>query len=438
VPQQLLSRVDEGAELDRLPGLLVNYDQGDAPRNGPAAAPGHSRAEPGHWHVDSGVTQIGQEAPGEPEPDGPWATACRLVSQYEFADARILRGVYRQGSELLGRNMLLEARFVGLRFYLGVRVTGIVDEERDTGEGPERAWGWSYQTLQGHLEQGRLSYEVIKNLATGQVMFRVAGYSRRAPIPNPVIRLGFLLFGRWTQQRFYRNIQARMSGLVRAARQGQPLPEPAVRPDGIVLAPSGTQPHPLEQLAVGWIHPGGAKEEKAMTTATVRAGQPAKDDLLGIYLNDHLAGATAGMGLARRAAAAAEPGSERAGLLRKTAAEITADRSALLKIMAALGIKVRGYKVFGAWAGEKAGYLKFNGHLLSRSPLSALEETEILRLGVTGKAAGWRTLRALADHDSRLDAAWLDELLDRASRQEDELEGLRVSLADQVFADGTG
>jgi hypothetical protein len=209
-----------------------------------------------------------------------------------------------------------------------------------------------------------------------------------------------------------------------------------VRPDGIVLAPAGTRPHPLEQLALGWIHPGGAKE-KAMTTATVRTGQPTKDDLLGIYLNDHLAGATAGMGLARRAAAAAEPGSEHAALLRKLAAEIVADRNALLKIMAALGIKVRGYKVFGAWAGEKAGRLKLNGHLLSRSPLSALEETEILRLGVTGKAAGWRTLRALADNDSRLDAARLDELLDRASRQEDELESLRVSLANQVLAGGS-
>ena len=37
--------------------------------------------------------------------------------------------------------------------------------------------------------------------------------------------------------------------------------------------------------------------------------------LLGIYLNDHLAGATAGTGLARRMAASAEPGTERAAVL---------------------------------------------------------------------------------------------------------------------------
>jgi hypothetical protein len=152
--------------------------------------------------------------------------------------------------------MLLEGRFFGLRFYFGVRVTGVIDEERDAGDGPERVWGWCYQTLEGHLEQGRLSYEVIKHLTTGEVAFRVEGYSRPAPIGNPIIRLGFLLFGRWTQQRFYRNIQVRITDLVRGAQRGRPLPSPAVRPDGIVLAPSGVRPHPLERLAQGWIHPG--------------------------------------------------------------------------------------------------------------------------------------------------------------------------------------
>jgi len=178
------------------------------------------------------------------------------VSQYEFADARILRAVYRGEDELLGRNMLLEGRFFGLRFYLGVRITEVIDAKRDTHDGQEQVWGWCYQTLQGHLEQGRLSYEVIKNLGTGQVAFRVAGYSRQAPIPNPVIRLGFWLFGRWTQRRFYRNIQRRMYRLVHDARRSLPLPAPEIRTDGIVLAPSGVRRHPLERLALGWLHPG--------------------------------------------------------------------------------------------------------------------------------------------------------------------------------------
>jgi uncharacterized protein (UPF0548 family) len=247
VREWLFGPVDEPAALDELRHRTINYD--------PARAPEDGRPE-GHWHVDSAAALIGREPRGTPLPGGPWETARRLVSRYEFADAHILRGVYRSDRDLLGRDMLFEGRFLFLRFYLGVRVTGVIDETRETKHGPERVWGWCYQTLQGHLEQGRLSYEVIKNLATGQVAFRVTGYSRRSGIPNPLIRWGFGVFGRWTQRRFYRNIQRRMYRLLQAAQRGEELPVPAVRPDGIVLAPSGVQPHPGERLAVGLLHPG--------------------------------------------------------------------------------------------------------------------------------------------------------------------------------------
>lgn len=164
-----------------------------------------------------------------------------------------------------------------------------------------------------------------------------------------------------------------------------------------------------------------------------QTAQRTRQDLLGVYLNDHLAGSTLGVGLARRMATSAEPGSQRAAVLSRLATEITEDRSALLRIMAALGIQVRAYKVCAAWAGEKAGRLKLNGYLLTRSPLSDLEEAEFLRLGVEGKAAGWRTLRALADRDSRLDARGLDELIARANHQASTLEALRSSTAERVL-----
>jgi hypothetical protein len=153
--------------------------------------------------------------------------------------------------------------------------------------------------------------------------------------------------------------------------------------------------------------------------------------MLGIYLNDHLAGATAGTELAHRMARSHGDGHD-SGTLRRLAAEIAQDRAALLDIMAALGIRVRRYKVGAAWAGEKAGRLKFNGRLFARSPLSNLEELEMLRLGVEGKAAGWRTLRTLADTDTRLNPGRLDELISRARRQADTLEDLRVAAASQV------
>jgi hypothetical protein len=167
-----------------------------------------------------------------------------------------------------------------------------------------------------------------------------------------------------------------------------------------------------------------------MATKTARRTE---QDLLGVYLNDHLAGATAGLELVRRMAASAEPGSETAAVVKRLVNEISADRSALIAMMAAVGVKIRGYKVFAAWAGEKASRLKLNGHVLSRSSLSALEEAEMLRLGVEGKAAGWRTLRVVAQRDSRLDSGQLDELLARATRQSDTLEDLRVRIVEQVL-----
>ena len=164
---------------------------------------------------------------------------------------------------------------------------------------------------------------------------------------------------------------------------------------------------------------------------TVIKTRPSRSGLLGIYLNDHLAGATAGSELAHRMAGS-HPGREEAAPLSRLAGEIAQDRSALLDLMAALGVTVQIYKVGAAWLGEKAGRLKFNGRLLTRSPLSDLEELELLRLGVEGKAAGWRTLRTLAGTDPRLDAGRLDELISRARSQADRLEELRVRAANRV------
>jgi hypothetical protein len=52
---------------------------------------------------------------------------------------------------------------------------------------------------------------------------------------------------------------------------------------------------------------------------------------------------------------------------------------------------------------------------------------------VVGKAAGWRTLRHLADRDSRLDIGHLDELIARADHQASVLESLRSSTAERVL-----
>jgi len=162
------------------------------------------------------------------------------------------------------------------------------------------------------------------------------------------------------------------------------------------------------------------------------SGAGADPASLGTYLNDHLGGATGGLELFRRAhrthrGTPAEPALER------LAGEIAEDRAALLRIMSSLGVPVRRYKVLGGWVAEKVTRLKPNGGVLQRSPLSSVIELESMHLGVQGKAAGWRALRRLADTDPRLDAGGLDALLERADRQSEVLEQLRMDAVTTVF-----
>jgi hypothetical protein len=174
-----------------------------------------------------------------------------------------------------------------------------------------------------------------------------------------------------------------------------------------------------------------AQSSRALKAAAANIRRSAQDPL-GIYLNDHLAGATAGLELARRVAGTGQVPAPPAEL-RQFVQQVAEDRDTLLRIMGTLGLPVRSYKVWAAWAGEKAGRLKLNGHLTTRSPLSNLEELELLCLGVAGKAAGWRTLRTLADRDSRLEAGQLDELISRARSQAGFLEESRIRAAGQVI-----
>jgi hypothetical protein len=82
-----------------------------------------------------------------------------------------------------------------------------------------------------------------------------------------------------------------------------------------------------------------AKDFAESTLARARATQ-SRQDLLGIYLNDHLAGATGGLELARRVAGSHHDPAQRV-TLQRLAADITQDRRALLDLMTVLDLPVR-------------------------------------------------------------------------------------------------
>ena len=154
--------------------------------------------------------------------------------------------------------------------------------------------------------------------------------------------------------------------------------------------------------------------------------------LLAIYLNDHLAGSTVGLELARRATSS-NRGSGYGRFLEELAAQIGADRESLLEIMRSLGVGTDRVKVSAAWAAEKLGRLKLNGRLLGYSPLSRVVELEALILGITGKLALWRTLDELEPGYPQLSKATLEHLIARAQQQLEGLEEQRRQASLEAF-----
>jgi hypothetical protein len=154
---------------------------------------------------------------------------------------------------------------------------------------------------------------------------------------------------------------------------------------------------------------------------------------LPIYLNDHLAGATLGVELARRTARE-NAGSELGLFLADDLLpEIVEDRRTLRELMRALEIRASRPKVAGAWVAEKVGRLKPNGETTRYSPLSRLVELEGLASGIEAKRAMWLALAAIRDRDERLRNFDFDALTERAGSQRDRLERHRLAAAVNAF-----
>jgi hypothetical protein len=156
-----------------------------------------------------------------------------------------------------------------------------------------------------------------------------------------------------------------------------------------------------------------------MDSAPTAEEEAADGRYIAVYLNDHLAGSTAAVELARRAAGEHD-GTELGAFLSRLATEIAEDRTALRRVMKEAGAWPDPAKQTLAWVAEKIGRLKFNGRLRGRSPLSTLVELEALELGVYGKLLLWELLREQRPLGSA--AVDLDDLIGRARSQLDEIE----------------
>lgn len=149
--------------------------------------------------------------------------------------------------------------------------------------------------------------------------------------------------------------------------------------------------------------------------------------LIDTYLNDHLAGATLGVELARRLRGSNGEDPEFGPPLAQICAEVEADRETLEAIMDRLGVPRGRLKPLLAVCGERLGRLKLNGRLWGYSPLSRLDELEMLQLGVAGKRRLWLALEHTRSGELR--DFELDALAERASEQLRRLETLHLKAA---------
>jgi uncharacterized protein (UPF0548 family) len=169
------------------------------------------------WVVDGGEAEVGAEAPGPPMPDGLFARARQALINYDFSDPRIVVGHFDPEAPFVGRDMLLEIKVLGLRFLCGVRVHG-VREERDECTS---VFGFRYDTLEGHLEQGYEWFLLSKEHQTGIVRFRIEAHWRMGDFPSWWSRLGFQLVGERYRELWRRRAPRRLMRLAR-----RPIEEP--------------------------------------------------------------------------------------------------------------------------------------------------------------------------------------------------------------------
>jgi hypothetical protein len=155
---------------------------------------------------------------------------------------------------------------------------------------------------------------------------------------------------------------------------------------------------------------------------------------LDVYLNDHLAGATAGVNLAQMAAEEHQQ-DEHGPFFAEIASEIKQDYGTLERLMEELGTDKSAGKTAVAEMGSKFMAPKFKG---DDDALNAFITIETLSIGIEGKVCMWQALKRVEDAYPTLEKFGLDELLERAQSQRDRLEAQRLEIAAQALAHTIG
>ena len=157
-----------------------------------------------------------------------------------------------------------------------------------------------------------------------------------------------------------------------------------------------------------------------------------RERLLRLYLDDHRAGAAGGVALARRMLKE-NPDNYLTATMRELTDEIQHDREVLDDVIARLGHSPNRIKMAMGAAGSWMARLKANGYIRKYSPLSRLEEFEMLSAGIMSKASLWQSCELSLARRPELAGVDFDELFQRAESQRAKLETHRVRIVDDAF-----
>jgi hypothetical protein len=181
----------DAERLAALANRQINFDPSD-----------HALRADRHWRIDDLVEPLPLDGSGPPAQEGSWEVARELMNSYQLADPGVVTAFYDSTA--------------GLRLRVGVRIGEVYDETRDLDGRRARVFGWSYRTLEGHFEQGVMHYELWKWLDISDVEFHLRAISRPATKGPLLTRIGFRIFGRPHQLRFYRQVCRRTKRLTEA------------------------------------------------------------------------------------------------------------------------------------------------------------------------------------------------------------------------------
>jgi uncharacterized protein (UPF0548 family) len=156
---------------------------------------------------------VGREKPGPPMPDGRFARGCQSLYEYDFSEPQQVQSHFKPGAPLENRSMLLEIKGFGFKFLGGVRVVSV--RRVETKEAVE--FGFRYDTLQGHTEDGCEWFIVLKNLETGEIRFKITAAMRPATFPTWWAYCGYLVFGTYFRRQWHKSSHRRMRKILMGA-----------------------------------------------------------------------------------------------------------------------------------------------------------------------------------------------------------------------------